>query len=357
MEDKQLNIHGNAAQMQAIRHRDGPAMVLAGPGSGKTFVIVQRIRTLIEQYRIPPSEILTITFTRQAAIEMRQRFLKITEHRFPEAVFGTFHSVFYQILTRSHPDKKLTLIDEREKQRIAEMILKDIAAKEHSPCLSDDLVSQYLFGLSRAKATGTDPEEIAQIFPEPDLFPLFFREYRRMLSELNRLDFDDIITDCGRLFAEEPDTLKTWRERFRYFLIDEYQDINAGQFEVMKQLAAPADNLFVVGDDDQSIYGFRGSSPAYMLDFDQHYPDAERILLSVNYRCRQSVIDAAMRVIGENRQRFVKEIRAGRPEPGEVRIMSCTDRNEEHAEILKYLKNRDPEETAAVIVRTNAHVS
>ena len=357
MEDKQLQIHGNAAQMQAIRHRDGPAMVLAGPGSGKTFVIVQRIRTLIEQYQIPPSEILTITFTRQAAIEMRQRFLKITEHRFPEAVFGTFHSVFYQILTRSHPEKQLTLIDEREKSKIAGMILKDLIPKDRSMVLSGDLVSQVLFALSRLKGNGGSAEEIAASLQEPELFPAFCREYERMLKELNRLDFDDIITECGRLFREEPEVLAQWRQRFRYFLIDEYQDINAGQFDVMKLLAAPANHLFVVGDDDQSIYGFRGSSPAYMLDFDKHYPGAERILLSINYRCRQAVIDAASRVIGENKQRFPKEIRAGRPEPGEVSLRTYTDKAGEQDAILSEIRARQGDTTMAVIVRTNAHVA
>lgn len=360
----EYRIPGNASQVRAIRHKDGPCCVLAGPGSGKTFVIVQRLKYLIEHCGVPPSRILTITFTRAAAQEMKQRFDKLTDHRYPETPFGTFHSVFYHILkTSGHPaEEPPGILTETEKQKIMKMILTDLHDSHPEIVCSPDLCNLWLSEIARRKGEGTDPSacstdcSISDI-PYREYFPDAYQEYQKICGELSKLDFEDMIGKCLRLFHEKPEILRQWREHFQYIQIDEYQDINKMQSEVVTLLAAPANNLFVVGDDDQSIYGFRGSRPDIMLAFDQMYPGAQRILLGVNYRCRKSILDASALVIRENRVRFDKEMKPGRTEEaGEIDVFACTDREGEAEKIREaYLRSREEHRSFCIIVRTNAH--
>ncbi|MCR5674419.1 MAG: ATP-dependent helicase [Lachnospiraceae bacterium] len=369
MADKKTGSCANASQKKAIAHRDGPAVVLAGPGSGKTFVITERILYLIEQHRISPSQILTITFTRQAAVQMRRRFLKKTDNRYPEVVFGTFHSVFYRMLRLSHEQgeaSSVKIITEKEKRRILRLLLADAHATDPSIVPSTDLLEQILSEISRIKGSG-DPGEWEKATKgdnghgEPPCgrhFPAIFAGYERMLRELDLMDFDDILVRCLRMLESEPETLALWRARFPYLLIDEYQDINRVQFRIVKFLSAPAHHLFVVGDDDQSIYGFRGSDPSFMLHFKDEFPDAQVFALDVNYRCRKAILDASLKVIGENTHRFHKVIRAGRTdEAGEVLDLTFQTKEEEQRAILAFLKERRDLNDTAVIVRTNAQAA
>lgn len=367
MADKIPHIGANASQMKAIAHRAGPAMVLAGPGSGKTFVITQRIRYLIEVSHTDPSTILTITFTKAAAAEMRSRFMKLTENRYPECVFGTFHSVFLHILTTyrdSTGQEQVKIIPEQEKYRIIRMSLTDRKVQHPELVVTSELAGQYLSEIAKRKGGMRDcgipdagrrskmREHAADCaVPYPEVFEQVYRDYEARLKELGYIDFEDMLLDCLRLFSENAQVLDLWRRRFRHIQIDEYQDINRVQYEVIWLLASPADNLFVVGDDDQSIYAFRGSDPSYMLGFEQAYPEARVYRLDRNYRCRKEIIDVASLVIGQNKNRIGKTQTAGRDDAGEVLLNEYPTAAEETAAIAAWL--RDGTNDKAIIVRTN----
>ncbi len=386
MADKIPHIGANASQMKAIAHRAGPAMVLAGPGSGKTFVITQRIRYLIEVSHTDPSTILTITFTKAAAAEMRSRFMKLTENRYPECVFGTFHSVFLHILTTyrdSTGQEQVKIIPEQEKYRIIRMSLTDQKLRHPEFVVTSELAGQYLSEIAKRKGNASSNEDGSgrmqvadcrrmrqqglgaamhemknasdkaneSAVPFPEVFEEVSTDYEARLKELGYIDFEDMLLDCLQLFSENAQLLDLWRRRFRHIQIDEYQDINRVQYEVIRLLAFPADNLFVVGDDDQSIYAFRGSDPSYMLGFEQAYPEARVYRLDRNYRCRKEIIDASSLVIGQNKNRIEKTQTAGRDDAGEVLLNEYPTAAEETAAIAAWL--RDGTNDKAIIVRTN----
>ena len=239
------------AQETAIRKGAGPCAVIAGPGSGKTFVLVQRIRCLIEERGVDPSSILVLTFSRAAAAHMRRRFLHSCPH--PETVFGTFHSVFFRILQDS-ASTRLRLIDPAKKQNylrhLCGLPLPFLPEKTTAEEM-ELLISRYKNGLACRQSW----------------VPALVETYDTYLEGRGWLDFDDMILRCVRLLQEKPDLLAVWRERFQWILVDEFQDVSPSQYRALQLLAAPADNLFVVGDDDQSIYGFRGTDPLIMQRF------------------------------------------------------------------------------------------
>lgn len=301
-------MHLTTAQEQAIYHKDGPALVLAGPGSGKTFVITQRIKTLIETYAINPANILVISFTKAAASEMKERFLKIIGQSQTQVAFGTFHSIFFTILRNSYSYSSDCIISESEKT----LVLRRIAEKRIPE--------------------GEEKEEFLQLFfqefQKGEANPLFSREeynqiyqtYVTQLRQEKRLDFDQILSRCYELLEKHSDILKFWQQQFPYILIDEFQDINTIQFQTVQLLAAPKNNLFVVGDDDQAIYGFRGSKPDIMLKFPDIYPKCSQILLDKNFRCGQIIVEHSKKLIAHNQIRFSKEITPFRKEIGKIHI-------------------------------------
>jgi superfamily I DNA/RNA helicase len=243
------------AQETAIRKGAGPCAVIAGPGSGKTFVLVERIRCLIEERGVDPSSILVLTFSRAAAAHMRRRFLLSCPH--PETVFGTFHSVFFRILQASSATG-LRLIDPAAKQdylrHLCSLPLPFLPEKTTAEELQL-VISRYKNGLPCRQSWAPSLVEI----------------YDAYLEGRGWLDFDDMILRCVRLLQAKPDLLAAWRERFRWILVDEFQDVSPAQYRALQLLAAPSDNLFVVGDDDQSIYGFRGTDPLIMQRFLSDY--------------------------------------------------------------------------------------
>ena len=280
------SLSGNAAQMKAIHHYEGPAMVLAGPGSGKTFVIVERLRFLIEEKKVDPGTILVITFTKAAAIEMQHRFMKITDSSYPEVCFGTFHSVFYQIIRQSIPNnKELKIATESTKYKIVKDIIlklksnKIIEEDEASDALS--LIREIVSEISKIKNIGISPFDCADTVPLKNNFSRIFDEYNCSLKEYGFIDFDDMISECYELLKNNSQLLNSWADRFRFVMIDEYQDINAMQFNVIN-LITKRKNLFVVGDDDQSIYGFRGSDPGIMQNFPQIYKNDRPEIINLN---------------------------------------------------------------------------
>jgi len=307
-------VTGNPAQIDAITHINGPAMVLAGPGSGKTFVISGRVRFLIEQAGVSPDSILVITFTKAAALEMQHRFFRETKRRFPEVHFGTFHSLFYQMLCLSKPGYRPNLLTSRDKNRIIKenllhilrMHKDEILKKEDYLSPSTDDYAGLLSEIARIKNDNKSPEECGRDVPYSDFFEEIYNGYVRSCKDLGFIDFEDMILECYRMLMNCPDILTKWQDTFKYVLIDEYQDINRLQESVIRLLVKRHRNIFVVGDDDQSIYGFRGSRPEIMQEFTSYYEGAKLITLGINYRSGSDIIRNAGIVIAQNKVRFDK---------------------------------------------------
>ncbi len=302
-----MEFHGE--QLKAIRHRDGPMMVLAGPGSGKTTVITHRVRTLVEEYGIPPASILVITFTRAAAREMRERYEKLSGHPAGTLTFGTFHSVFFSVLRHAYNYDASCILRDDEREAIMRELIERYAVE------TDDIpefISNILQEISAVKGEMLDPDYYYARNCSDELFKKLYRGYEDALRRKNRIDFDDMLTLCYDLFVQRPDILSLWQKKYRYILVDEFQDINHVQYEIVRMLAAPENNLFIVGDDDQSIYRFRGARPEIMLGFPRDYPDAGKALLGINYRCTEPIVRAAGKLIAHNKERFTKEILSSR---------------------------------------------
>ena len=293
------------AQTSAVTHKEGPALVLAGPGSGKTTVITHRVKYLTEECGVAPIHILVVTFTKAAAKQMKERFLSLCRADHTQVRFGTFHSVFYEILKHAYRLSAANIAGENARYRI----LKEAAGAFVSALAKEDAFLQSLAqGISIVKNERIPPECYDAANLPGELFRQIFWEYQRRMAKARLLDYDDLMTAAWELLNERQDILEGWRARFRYILVDEFQDINRLQYDIIKLLASPANNLFAVGDDDQSIYRFRGAKPEMMLHFAEEYPDAFRVSLDINYRCPGHVIAAAGRLIEKNTVRFPKAV-------------------------------------------------
>ena len=293
----------NDAQIQAVTHGEGPALILAGPGSGKTVTIVKRILYLIQIKHISPEEILVVTFTKDAALSMQRRFAEQTESMCGQTAqdgypmrqtyavnFGTFHSVFYQILRMSGACKDHAIPTLTQKRNILMSVLKYSSNGEDLKAQAD----RYLAAIGYYKNT-QNAERAKRLLSagEREGFSAVLDAYQRKCRESGLLDFDDMVYECLRLLKKDAVLLASLRRRFRYLLVDEFQDINNIQARIIKVLAATAETLVVVGDDYQSIYGFRGSNPEVFINFENDYPNVKVVTLSSNYRSDQSVLDLA----------------------------------------------------------------
>lgn len=346
-------------QEDAIRHTVGPAMVLAGPGSGKTFVIVQRIYHLITSQGADPAHILVITFTRAAAMEMQERFRRLAGEESLPVWFGTFHAVFYHILRQSAQYRGYTIITETEKRKLIRDI---IYSHNRFLYLQEEDIEEILTAVSRYKVREAEKTaeteavgpEIQKMKREDFLFLL--EEYQNWLRELSKFDFDDLLRECLRLLQTDARCLARWQAQFHYILVDEFQDISPMQYEIIRLLAAPENHLFIVGDDDQSIYGFRGANPDSMQRFLADFPKARRILLDVNFRCHGEIVQAAGRVIGENENRISKEILSRHAEGEGLKICSAESEEKLRGVVICALQEeqkRGKLSECAMICRTN----
>lgn len=273
----------SAAQSEAIIHGEGPMLVLAGPGSGKTFVITRRIQYLIEYHKVKPEQILVITFTKAAATEMQERFLKLTQNQFYPVTFATFHAFFYQILRQTYQFNTSSILRESDKRHILEELVHHIPEElSNEPCMlktaiedeehsNEEILQRLISEISKVKNLRLNPSEYESSICSNRVFEYLYIQYCNFASRKNKIDFDDMVILCLQLLKERADILELWRSRFQYILIDEFQDISPAQYEIIRLLAAPSNHLFIVGDDDQSIYGFRGSDPSIMLGFTQCY--------------------------------------------------------------------------------------
>lgn len=344
----------NETQKKAIRHRRGPMLVLAGPGSGKTTVITNRVRYLTEKAGVDPSHILVITFTRAAAREMKERYEQITQAGCSRVSFGTFHSVFFLILKLAYRYQSANIAREEQRTLFVREILEhcDLEVEDEG-----EFISSILSEISMVKGELMDLEHYYAKNCSEDIFKQLYRGYEEKLRRHGLLDFDDMLVMCYQLFKERPDILSAWQNKYQYILIDEFQDINRIQYEIVKMLALPENNLFIVGDDDQSIYRFRGAKPEIMLGFEKDYPDAERLLLDTNYRSSRQIVEAAGRVIAHNRTRFPKDIRAVRGSGKSVDVREWPEPMDESLAIVGQLKDYAAMgigyEEMAVLYRTN----
>ena len=338
------------AQQEAICFGAGTMLVLAGPGSGKTAVITQRIRYLVEERHITPSDILTITFTKAAALEMKRRACQICRGA-ENAVFGTFHSVFFQIIRSSSKFQNYSIMTEQQKLQILRPLLK---GKKLDCVQMSSFCEQFLSDLSFYKNTGREREEKAgQNQAEQMQLHELRQAYEQCCRKRWLLDFDDILIYCYRLLMEDSRMRGRWQSRFRYILIDEFQDINDVQYQIIKLLSANYENLFVVGDDDQAIYSFRGADPSYMHRFLEDYPKSRQVKLNINYRCGDRILALAARSIAHNKYRFEKEIKAGNSGENRVIATCFQNRAEELSFLTEEIMTHRNEGLTAILVRTN----
>lgn len=325
-------------------------MVLAGPGSGKTTVLTKRIEILLRKHHVPPQKILVITFTRAAASEMKSRFLYRIKENSTEVTFGTFHAVFYHILRAEDPHNEYRLLSESERLSLFCQTLKELYP-------SSDFHSDTAFPLLTEYSEMKRQNDKAPVFksaPEisfKDLDTNFSKKKKRNQC----MDFEDMLFRTEELFRTQKDILRKWQNRFSFFLIDEFQDIDPVQYRILRMLSAPLNNLFVVGDEDQAIYAFRGASTRIMLDFPKDYPDCKTILLPLNYRSKKEITDAAEKVIQNNKARYKKEIVSVSGAGGRIFSYRFPDEETEYENVARLLLLMDPGERTKSAILTRTH--
>ena len=333
-------------------------MVLAGPGSGKTTVITHRIKNLIEKAEVRPENILVVTFTEAAAISMQKRFSTLMNGGKGQLVtFGTFHSVFYKILRKSRRYEATEILSERQKtDYIREIIGRYGISSNDISELSQNIIND----IGNIKGNMLNAQEYEPSCCKKEDFIKVYNAYNLELKKDGKMDFDDILRECYLLLCENHTILEQWRELYKYILIDEFQDINRIQMNIIELLASPLNNIFVVGDDDQSIYGFRGARPEIMIEFKDYYPEAELIVLDVNYRSTQSIINVAGRVIENNKTRLDKCAHANNNKDFQPDIRKFRNQVEELKFVVSKIKEYENQGISlsemAILVRNNSQI-
>jgi DNA helicase-2/ATP-dependent DNA helicase PcrA len=348
----------NPAQREAVEHVTGPVLVVAGAGSGKTRVLTLRIARLIEEHGVPPERILAVTFTNKAAGEMKERVGRLLD-RDPSGLWiGTFHSLSARLLRREAEhlgfDRQFTIYDEDDRSALIGRILERLGhdRKKFTPRAVGSIVSA-------AKNRMTTAAELKASAPFDRFVQVAADVLEQLPAELqarNAMDFDDLLLHPVRLFHERPDRLAEWQERFSFVLVDEFQDTNVAQYRLVRFLGKPG-NVFAVGDDDQSIYGWRGADVRNMQEFQRDFPGTRIIRLEENYRSTGVVLDAANAVIAENRGRIGKTLRTTRRGGEAVTVVAAADERDEAEWVVRELgaRRNDAEWTdMAILYRTNS---
>lgn len=340
----------NIDQQRAIEHTGGPALIIAGPGSGKTTVIIQRIARLTQKENVLPRHILAITFTKAAAEEMENRYVRLTGFKCEgkdRVTFGTFHSVFLSVLKKYLKDFTPRLASHNESL----VILKHAVSKIYpDKAYTADYYSELLSRISKKKNSTIGNYEDSS---GSDQLKRIISEYDSLMHASGLIDFDDMLLLMLRLIKRDEHVLYELRNTFRYLILDEFQDINKLQFEIIKLIGAPNNNVFAVGDDDQSIYGFRGSDPSIMLSFKKIYNAAEFITLRTNYRSEETIVNASLKLIAHNKNRYKKELKAARSGGKGIDIRSFYGFEECAHHIILDIKGYCGDKTCAVLFRTH----
>ena len=344
----------NDSQKAAIIHERGPALILAGPGSGKTFTITMRTKYLIDNLHIKEENILVVTFTKAAAAQMKERFLKLCQKSSTRISFGTFHSIFFNILRNAYNYNASNVIAESDKRDIIKKLLNLYEIEDDDEA---ELVENIISEISRVKGDGIFIDNYYSKSLGDDIFRKVYKDYNSLLIRNNKIDFDDMLVMCYELLSERKDVLRAWQGKFKYILVDEFQDINMLQYKVIKMLAKPENNLFAVGDDDQSIYGFRGARPELMRNFEKDFPNLKKVVLAVNYRSTEDIIKKSQNLISHNSLRFDKKINGIKGEGVPVCIKEYGNLNEQNNaiinEIQMYVNKGGCYKDIAVLYRTN----
>ncbi len=350
----------NPQQRQAVECTEGPLLILAGAGSGKTRVITYRIAYLIKNLAIPAESILAVTFTNKAAGQMKERVAKLLGDD-PETTsphISTFHSFCVRVLRRDIDrlgySRDFSIYDDDDQQRLVRACAAELG-------VSDQIVSPRaaLSRISHAKNRGINPEELFRAAADAatEKLATLYERYERKLREANALDFDDLLLKAVQLFDAAPDVCASYNNRFHYVMVDEYQDTNRTQYLLIRQLTRTHKNICVVGDEDQSIYRWRGADIENILSFEKDYPRARIVRLEQNYRSTQIILDAASAVVGHNRARIGKKLWSDRKEGISLGFYQGRDADEEAqfvAEHARRVLTADPAATAGVLYRTNA---
>ena len=329
-------------------------MVLAGPGSGKTAVITGRTCRLVER-GVPAEAILVVTFTKAPAREMKERYLKRMNRPSTRVTFGTFHGVFYGILRNAYRLSGQNILSEEQKLRL----LRELV---HTYCRDAEEEEELIANLNReigtVKNNRIELEHFYSTACPEEVFRTIYRAYEKWKRDSRKLDFDDIMVWCYELFRKHPEILALWQKKFQYILIDEFQDINPIQYDIVRMLAKPQDNLFIVGDDDQSIYRFRGARPEIMLHFPEDYPNAETVTLDINYRSSGAIVRQAGKLIANNEKRFPKTIKASHGQGEAVALREYETVKDELQDVTDGIRacvsEGTPYEEIALLFRTNA---
>lgn len=345
-------INYSSNQKKAIEHGAGPLMVLAGPGSGKTFVITHRIKYLIEGSGINPAHILVVTFSRAAAKEMKDRFEKLQGKS--HVTFGTFHSVFFSILKTAYGfSAEQIASDELRYTLIKELIKKNEIVNEDINTLSGNLLNE----IALIKQDNINIKNYYSNSIASDTFKKLYKEYEAELETRNKLDFEDMLSLTYELLSERKDILTAVQNRYQYILVDEFQDINFLQYNIIKLMAGKNQNITVVGDDDQSIYRFRGARPEIMLGFERDFRNVSKVFLDINFRSTTQIVDASTKLISFNSKRFPKTFKANNGSGAPVSVIEFKNPFAEVNSIIKdikeYIKTEQDINNIAVLYRTN----
>ena len=342
----------NTAQQKAVCHETGPMLVLAGPGSGKTTVLLCRISRLLERGLAKPQEILALTFSKAAAEEMKSRFENLNGAS--GVSFGTFHSIFFRILRSRYGWNVEQIFQEEERRSILRNSIE--AEKWDIPDL-EEYISQFFSQLSLMNSELEQPNRFTPVGMPVEEFRKLNRAYEGYKERHEKLDFDDMLTQCYQLLREDAAVREYWQRKYKFILVDEFQDVNQAQFACLQILTEKHQNLFVVGDDDQSIYAFRGARPDFLLHFPTLYPAAKKVTLNTNYRSTERIVNLAERVIGNNEVRFVKNMKGIGEAGDKVTFFLAEDAAKEAAHIAekigRLLDEGVPLTEIAVIYRTN----
>jgi len=324
----------NPNQQKAAAHNQGPMMVLAGPGSGKTAVITARAAALVKA-GIAPFNILVITYSKAAATEMEERFRNLyAPEKAPGVSFGTFHSVFFRMLRQKKNYSLEQIFGDGERRSLVRNFLAEIQIET-----DEEFLSQILNEMSLVRNELIPLEHYHSTIIGAEHFRELLTRYETHKKELGKIDFDDMLCQTHELLKNDSDALNFWRNRYTHIMIDEFQDINGVQYEAVKQLAAPQNNLFIVGDDDQSIYRFRGARPEFLLNFPQDYPNATAVTLDTNYRSTNEIIACANKVIKQNTMRYDKNIIGTNVTGKKPLILTADDQNREAIQIAERIRD------------------
>jgi len=345
----------NQKQKEAVEHLNGPMMVLAGPGSGKTTVITYRVKNLIQNYNVPPERILVITFTKTATNEMSERFKNIAENTYANRVtFATFHSIFFRIIRSALGYKLDNVLKEEERRIILKNIINELDIDYGD---EEEFLKDISLEISLMKNELADVQYYNSMVCSMDDYKSIINKYETYKSEHNKIDFDDMLCICWRELNKNVQCCEWWQKKYDYILIDEFQDINRVQYETICLLSRKHSNLFIVGDDDQSIYKFRGARPEFLLKFPKDFCNVKTVILDINYRSTDNIINLANKMISNNQYRYDKNI-VGTNRNGKEPILINSENTEEEALLIsKYINklhnNGLKWADIAVIYRTN----